>query len=89
MSFLISTVEVEDYDKWRAVFDEGEQSRRQHSMNGGRVYQDVGNPNLVTVIIEGGLSGMQEYGDSQELKDSMSNAGILGPPKLSFVEDAT
>lgn len=89
MSFLISSIEVEDYNKWRTVFDEGEQSRRQHGMNGGRVYQDVANPNLVTVIVEGGLSGMQTYRDSQEIKDSMSQAGVLGPPRISFVEDVT
>jgi hypothetical protein len=85
----ITAVEVEDYGKWRSKFDSMEGHRREHRIRGERVYQDVANPNMVTVIIEGDLSDLQAYGESQALKEAMAEGGVIGPPQFSFVNEVT
>ena len=89
MASVITAVEVEDYDRWRSQFDSMEGHRREHGIVGGRVYQDVATPNLVTVVIEGDLSDLQAYMGSQALKDSMAKGGVVGPPQVSIVNEVT
>lgn len=89
MAFLVSTVEVESYENWRGIFNNGEETRRELGLGDGRVYQDVGDANKVTVILEGNLSDLQAYAGSKTLKDSMADAGVVGAPQISFASDVT
>lgn len=89
MASVITAVEVEDYDKWRSKFDSMEGHRREHGLQVGRVYQDAASPNLVTVVIEGDLSDLQAYSESQALKEAMAEGGVVGPPHMSFVNEVT
>ena len=89
MASNIVAIEVEDYDKWRPRFDGMEEVRREYNLGGERVYQDVANPNRLTVMIEGDLSDLQAYSQSQALKEAMAEAGVIGPPDISFVNDVT
>ena len=89
MASVITAIEVEDYDKWRPKFDSMEGHRREHGLQGGHVYQDVANPNMITVVIEGDLSDLQAYTESQALKEAMAEGGVVGPPRFSFVNEMT
>lgn len=77
MSVMVSTVEVEDYEAWRAVYDQYAGARKQHGLSDGHVYQDTANPNRITVVIEGTPEGMKSWGSSDELRDAQSRAGVL------------
>ena len=88
MPVLMSTVEVEDYERWRSVFDEFGEARRQHGMSAGAVYRDVSNPNRITVVIEGDQEGMQAWAQSDELKDGEARAGVI-TDETWFVEDVS
>ncbi len=88
MPVLMSTVEVEDYESWRSVFDEFDGARRQHGMSAGSVYRDLANPNRITVVIEGTEEGMKAWAGSEELKDAESRAGVL-KDQTWFVEDVS
>ena len=89
MAFNIVAIEVEDYDKWRVVFDGMDEHRQEYRIHGGRVYQDVANPNMITVVVEGDLSDLEAYAGSQVLKDAMADSGVVGPPQRSFVNEVT
>lgn len=89
MAAAILAIEVEDYDKWRPRFDGMAEVRREHRIRDGHVYRDVANPNMITVVIEGDLSDLQAYSQSQALKEAMAEAGVVGPPDLSFVNEVT
>ena len=88
MAVLLSTMEVESYEKWRRGFDEGAVARSEHGMTAGKVYQDSTNPNLITVIVEGDLEKMRTYGSSEQLRDAESKAGVISDT-TSFLEDIT
>lgn len=89
MASTILAIEVEDYDKWRSMFDSMGEVREEYNIRTGRVYQDVANPNMITVVIEGDLSDLQAYGESQALKEAMAEGGVVGPPQVSLVNDVT
>ena len=89
MAFTILAIEVEDYDNWRSQFDSMEDVRREYGIREGRVFQDVANPNSITVVIEGDLSDLQAYGESQALKEAMAEGGVIGPPQVSLVNEVT
>lgn len=89
LASVITAVEVEDYDTWRTKFDSMEGHRREHRLQLGRVYQDVANPNKVTVVMEGDLSDLRAYTESQALKEAMAEGGVVGPPQFSFANDVT
>jgi len=89
MASIITAVEVEDYDNWRSKFDSMKEHRQEHSLRGGHVYQNVDNPNMVTVVIDGDLSDLRAYAGSQALKEAMAEGGVVGPPQFSFVNEVT
>ncbi len=89
MATLVVAHEVEDYGKWRAAYDAGHSIREQYNLPEAHVYQDISNPNMITVTVEAELSDLQAFAGSQELKDAMADAGVVGPPHISFVNDVT
>lgn len=89
MTFLVVAQEVEDYDKWRSVFDGHEGLRREHNLSNERVYQDVSNPNMITVVAEGEVSDLQAFAASDSLKEAMAEAGVVGAPMVSYSNDIT
>lgn len=89
MAASIIGLEVEDYDRWRSMFDSMAELRRERGIRAGRVYQDVSNPNSLTIMIEGDLADLRAYGESQDLKEAMANAGVIGPPRMALVNDVT
>ncbi len=89
MATLISTVEVEDYDTWRAVFDDMAGARGQRGLGAGRVFRDRDHPNTITVVLDGDAEGMRAYGQSQELKDALASAGVIRQTEMRIVDDVT
>ena len=81
-------MEVESYNQWRSVFDEGAVARSEHGLTAGKVLQDPTNPNLITVIVEGDLENMKAYGSSEQLRDAESRAGLISDT-TSLLEDIT
>ena len=89
MPHLVVAHQVEDYAKWRQAYDDHENVRVSAGLGGARVYQDVNDPNQVTVVAEGELSQLQAFAASEDLKDAMKAAGVVGQPQLMFVADVT
>lgn len=81
-------MEVESYERWRTVFDEGAIARSEHGLTEGKVLQDPTKPNQVTVIVEGDLEGMKAYGSSEQLHEAESRAGLISDT-TSLLEDIT
>ncbi len=77
---------VEDYDRFKAVFDEFPPS------SGGavfhRVNRGVDDPNNITVV--SGFSSVDTataFRDNPALKDAMGRAGVVGHPRIELYEE--
>jgi heme-degrading monooxygenase HmoA len=78
--------DVEDYDRWKAGFDQ-----YPPSMGGAlfhRLNRNVDDPNNVTVVC--GWNSAEDaiaFRDNPELKSKMGDAGVAGPPRFEIFEE--
>ena len=89
MEYVVIAHEIEDYAKWRAVYDEHRSARDSAGLKEMRVFQAVDNPNMVSIVFMGELSKLQEFGNSPDLKEAMEKAGVKGQPQVMYYNDVT
>jgi quinol monooxygenase YgiN len=78
---------VEDYAKWRAIFDSLSSLRDKMGSHGGQIFRGADNPNEITVVIMWDNPGKaQSFFQSDELRRAMQQAGVQGPPDITFWE---
>ena len=87
MTHLMVKIKVEDYEKWRPVFDENRDLRVQRGERSEEVFQAEEDPNSVTVLYEwDDPEHVREYFGSDQLKEAMKKAGVMGEPELAVLE---
>jgi quinol monooxygenase YgiN len=80
---------VRDYDAWKLVFDEHETVRRRHGATGHQLYQNLDNPNEVTIVNEFPSRGQADaFAADPSLREAMQRGGVIGEPRVTFVGDA-
>lgn len=85
MTTLFVRHQVEDYAKWRQVYDGFAPTQKALGVQDQAVYQAVGDPNDVTVRHEfASLEAAQAFGGSSELRAAMHDAGVAGAPTVWF-----
>ena len=89
MAVLAVTHEVEDYDNWRKVYDDNDDIREKYGIESGRVFQDVDNSNMITVMADGELEALKSFASSTELYEAMKASGVVGLPKTTFLQDVS
>ncbi len=73
--------EVEDYDKWKKVFDDFERTRKEFKEVSYEVGTINGNSKMIYVMNQ--WNNMQDYNmfvNDDKLKAAMENAGVIGQP---------
>lgn len=84
---------VEDFSKWKTGYDEGKSMIKSKGGKRQILYKNVDNPNELIVVTEvDSLDNARNIVQSDELKTAMHNAGVVGAPIITFldeVEDAT
>jgi len=86
LAAIIVTHPVEDYDRWRAVYDELADFRKRSGIIGDAVNQELGKPNHVIVYHQANdMDSLRAFVDSVELKEAMPRAGVIGQPDIQFV----
>lgn len=89
MLTVLSQVKVQDYAKWRPVFDEAKPLRVAHSLESERVFRNAANPNEVIVEMKfRDAAGAHAYLALPELRATMQRAGVIPPPQVTFLEEA-
>lgn len=80
---------VADYGQWKQVFDSFLNHRMAGGEMGSRVFQSVDDPRDVTVITDWeNAEHARRFMASNDLRTAMKNAGVLGDPDISYVQDA-
>ncbi len=78
---------VDDYDKWRAAYDDDEANRQKSGLKELGVHRGADNPNDITVVFEvESLERAIEFTKSPELKEAMMAAGVQGMPDIWFTD---
>jgi hypothetical protein len=87
MAMSIVQVTVGDFAKWRAVFQKHEPMRAAAGVTNPRIYRGADKSNDVLVCFDvANVAKAREVVASPELKAVMQEAGVIGPPKVHFIE---
>ena len=79
---------VEDYDAWRAVYDEFEAQHPQFGVRAEAVYQSTDNPNEVTVTHTfDDVAAARAFIDSDDARTAMQKARVTGELETWFAEE--
>ena len=78
---------VEDYSKWKAVFDSMAEFRRSHGWKGYRIYAIEGDNNHLLVMEEFETEDqIREVLGADYVREAMGRAGVSDEPDIQVVE---
>ena len=89
MIHVVVRHKVADYSRWKQAFDAHLNARKVGGEMGSRLYVAVDDPRDVTVVMDWeNLERARNFVASDDLKQAMQGAGIVGEPEVRFLEDA-
>ena len=87
MPYLLIDHTVEDYDEWKPHFDDHAGTRAESGSKGGQLFHKEGKPNEIVALFEmGSHEDAHDFASSDELQETMKEAGVVGEPTLYFLE---
>jgi quinol monooxygenase YgiN len=89
MTTVIVQHSVADFDTWKPAFEEHGAVRASHGCSSVDVYRGAEDPNAVTVVMSyPTLDAAKAFTSDPSLREVMAQAGVTGPPSISFLEPA-
>ena len=87
MTYVLAIQKIEDYDKWKKVFDEHGNVRKTKGSKGAIIYGDSNDPNQLMIITEWeNMDSAKNFAMAEDLKIAMKKAGVIGLPELYYLE---
>jgi heme-degrading monooxygenase HmoA len=88
MPYALVRHKVEDYEKWKPVFDEDATNRKAGGSKGGYLFRNADDPNEILILFEWDeLEKVRQFGQSDELRQKMQQAGVADRPDFYFLEE--
>jgi quinol monooxygenase YgiN len=89
MVHMIIQHKVADYSRWKEAFDAHLNTRKAAGETDYRVLQSVDDPREITIFLDwDSLDRARRFAGSEDLKQAMQKAGVVGDPDVRFLEDA-
>ncbi len=89
MAYILVQQSVEDYEKWKSLFDEDGPIRQAGGSKGGIVLRNSDDPNHITILLEwDSLANARAFASSDELRERMQRAGVTSAPDVYFLDEA-
>ena len=87
MPYLLIDHAVEDYEEWKPFFDNHASTRAESGSGGGQLFHKEGEPNELVILFEwDSIENAREFATSDDLREVMAEAGVIGEPELHFLE---
>jgi heme-degrading monooxygenase HmoA len=81
MTYILTIQKVQDYDKWKQIFDEHGDVRRSKGSKGATIYRDSKDPKQLVIITEWeDFETAKNFSMSEDLRITMKRAGVKGLP---------
>ena len=87
MIYALAIQKIEDYDRWKQVFDEHGKVRKNEGSRGAIIYRNSNDPKEL-VIITGweNMESAKNFSLSEDLNVTMKKAGVIWLPELHYLE---
>ncbi|MGB9938091.1 MAG: putative quinol monooxygenase [Methanobacterium sp.] len=87
MQYVLVINKIEDYDKWRPIFDENMESRQNSGSKEAHVFRSADNPNEVVILYKwDNLDNAKKFFASSDVKTKMQKAGVVGMPNIHLLD---
>lgn len=85
---LLVRVKVEDYARWKPVFDQVSAVRKANGSKGGVLFRDADGSNEITILYEwDNLENAHKFAQLEDLRKAMQKAGVIGKPDFYFLNE--
>jgi hypothetical protein len=89
MGVLIIHHKVKDFATWKPVYDGHGAIRKKVGLTKDHVFRGVADPNMVTIVMEfSDLAKAEAFSASDDLKNAMQAAGVVGKPEILLMNRA-
>ena len=89
MSHVFVRHTVADYDVWKPGFDDHGSVRREYGLTDAGLYRSADDPNDVTIVLTtNDVARAQEFLSSDDLREKMSDLGVVKAPDIWIAEEA-
>lgn len=89
MSYLFVRHKVRNFEEWKPVYDSHEAARRKAGLTEKHLFRDAEDPTEVTLLFEASDdSKARAFVASDDLREAMKNAGVLGKPDIHLLRTA-
>ena len=87
MGMLIVRHKVEDYAKWRPLFDGHVAKQKAAGLSHPRVLRSADDKSEIVIIFDDmDTAKAKEFAHSADLKETMTKAGVVDQPTIYFLE---
>lgn len=87
MVYVFIKHKVEDYSRWKPVFDEHGTTREKAGCKGGQLFHISDEPNNIFILFEWDKKeNATGFVESEDLKKRMQQAGVIGKPEIYILE---
>ena len=88
MSYMLIRHKIEDYNKWKPLFDKNSVDRKANGSQGGYLLRNADNSNEIVVLFKwDDLKKARQFAHSDELKKAMQEAGVSDKPDVFFLDE--
>jgi heme-degrading monooxygenase HmoA len=88
MPFVLVRHKVQDYAKWKPVFDEHGATRKASGSKGGHLFRSADDPNDLVILLEwDDEKKARQFVQSEDLRQAMQRAGVSGQPEIHFLDE--
>ena len=88
MTYVLVRFTVEDLAKWKLVFEEAAELRKNYGSKGVRAFSKADNPSEVVILGEyDDVEKARQLFQSQEFREATKRAGVMGPPDVTFLNE--
>lgn len=88
MAQILVRHKVEDFKKWKPVFDGDAARRKSAGSKGCRLFHDERDPNEVIVLCQWkDLDRGHQFAESEDTRQAMERAGVIGKPEVYFLDE--
>ena len=89
MLYILVRHKVEDWDKWKPIYDEHGATRKAGGCQRTHVFRNDQDPNEVVILLEwDDLGRARQFYESEDLRQTMQRAGVTDQPDVYFLNDA-
>ena len=77
---------VQDFDKWKPVYDSHQQARAAAGLQELHLWHNIDDPNEIVLLFEAAdVEEAKAFARSSDLKERMRDAGVMGAPDIFFL----